>query len=83
MATLTCIGTGCGTELGPADLLCPACGSPRPRSSLLAASRAEGSSGDDPGPYDGPGAHRAAPDRCPAGVHLRAPAPTARALRGR
>ena len=31
MATLTCSGADCGTELGPADLLCPVCGRPRPR----------------------------------------------------
>ena len=54
MATVTCTGTGCGTELGPADLLCPDCGSPRPRSSMLASSRAEGSRGGDPGQHDGP-----------------------------
>ena len=54
MATVTCTGTGCGTELGPADLLCPDCGSPRPRSSLLAPSRAERSRADDPGPPAGP-----------------------------
>ena len=33
MATVTCSGAGCGTELGPADLLCPVCGRPRPRAS--------------------------------------------------
>ena len=31
MATMTCSGPDCGTEMGPADLLCPACGRPRPR----------------------------------------------------
>ena len=39
MATLICLGVGCGAELGPGDLLCPHCGSPRPRSSLLAGRR--------------------------------------------
>lgn len=33
MATVTCPGANCGTELGPADLLCPSCGRPRPRAS--------------------------------------------------
>lgn len=60
MASVTCVGAGCGAELGPADLLCPDCGSPRPRSSLLASPRAEGHCSDDPGqgveptPPDGP-----------------------------
>ncbi len=31
MATVTCSGADCGTVLGPADLLCPSCGRPRPR----------------------------------------------------
>ena len=35
MATVTCPGAGCGTELGPADLLCPSCGRPRPRTASL------------------------------------------------
>ena len=36
MATLTCSGADCGTELGPADLLCPVCGRPRPRATRAA-----------------------------------------------
>ena len=52
MAPVTCIGTGCGTELGPADLLCPNCGSPRPRSSLLASARAQAGQTGDPGRAD-------------------------------
>ena len=48
MATVTCSGAGCGTELGPADLLCPVCGRPRPRVSRP-------SSGDGPPPAAPPG----------------------------
>ena len=31
MATVTCTGAGCGAELGPADMMCSSCGTPRPR----------------------------------------------------
>ena len=62
MATVTCIGSGCGSELGPADLLCPDCGSPRPRSSLLAPSRADRNRDDDPGQHDMPAPADAPPE---------------------
>lgn len=31
MAAVTCTGLRCDTQLGPADLACPSCGTPRPR----------------------------------------------------
>jgi len=31
MATVTCTGPHCDAQLEPADLLCPSCGTPRPR----------------------------------------------------
>ena len=33
---MTCSGADCGTELGPADLLCGSCGRPRPRAAHTA-----------------------------------------------
>ena len=59
MATVTCPGANCGTELGPADLLCPACGRPRPRASSP-------SDEDRPAPADPPTAD-SPPDRAAAG----------------
>ena len=37
MATVICTGANCGAQLEPADLLCPACGSPRPRAARHSA----------------------------------------------
>ena len=55
MATMTCSGPDCGTELRPADLLCPACGRPRPRAARPPV-RDRSPAGDRPpaAPADGP-----------------------------
>ena len=49
MATVTCTGLRCDALLGPADLVCPSCGTPRPRA-VRASAAVRSSPTADSGP---------------------------------